>query len=312
MKLTLVPYSTVGAGIAVNGQFGTVPGTVTLDWEAAWTAAAQGLPFPPIDTLMKEGFAIYEATCGILFIRVEDSGEPLAVSPKPDVGPVMRFCVAPAGPAVDFLSDTNLGGPGAWGSSCWNSNVQSPPTTYMSEMLGSNWVPRIMAHELSHSLLNKTDSYLDATSVYYPLVYELTTVPIMNASDIADAQAVYGAPQTSSALVGMGALLGEIYSAYMGSRNAAPDNAGLVFWHNLISAKPELFATLCADLVGTGPATEANVTQYYQNCLGRVPDAAGLAFWLKFNAAQVLHGVATSVEAGSLRAAQFTSGLWFS
>ena len=66
------------------------------------------------------------------------------------------------------------------------------------------------------------------------------------------------------------------------------------------------------NLSGTAQATTAEVTQYYQNVLGRAPDAPGLAFWSRFSAAQALAGVCQSAEAGGLRATRFASGLWFS
>jgi hypothetical protein len=167
----------------------------------------------------------------------------------------------------------------------------------------------LTVHELGHTAFQLPDEETDPTDIMFQNVQ---TVVSPNATNVSEAQVLYGAPQTNAELVGTGMPLGEIYSAYMGARNAAPDNAGLMFWNSAINVNPALFATLCADLVGTVQATTAQVTQYYQNVLGRAPDAPGLAFWSRFSAAQALAGLCGSAEAGGLRATQFANGLWFS
>lgn len=320
MTMTLVPYSYVGSGVAVNGQNGTASGTVTLDWETTWASDHYLGTGPSIDSEMAAGLGVWEAACNILFIKVPDSGAALPVFPTVAIGPVVRFYLAPAG-IFDFYANTAEGtGPQNWGSVCFNSAASGSlpmvdPQYELENSIGwstTNWVPRIIAHEMVHSILGLSDNNADTTSIRYQYVYESTTLPVMNSTDISEAQTAYGAPQTNAALVGTGMPLGEIYSAYMGANNAAPDNAGLVFWYNAVVSNSANFATLCADLVGTATTTTAATTQYYQNCLGRTPNSTELAYWAPYTKAVVLAGVAASSETGGDRATTFASALWFS
>ena len=125
-------------------------------------------------------------------------------------------------------------------------------------------------------------------------------------------------PLTNDAVIS--AIEGETYTLvtvnavireYQGAFGTVPDQGGVAFWVHAIDngtaslatlstafALSSQFGTLYNGATATTPANTTLVTAFYQNVLGRAPDAAGLAFWTSsgLNAAQLLQAFTQSAE----------------
>jgi hypothetical protein len=102
---------------------------------------------------------------------------------------------------------------------------------------------------------------------------------------------------------------GNAYRLYQAAFDRTPDTAGLSFWTHQLDLGLNI-QTVAQDFVnssefqtvyGVNPTNEHIVDLFYQNVLGRLPDAAGLAFWVnQLNAGTpvgaVLEGFAVSSE----------------
>ena len=97
---------------------------------------------------------------------------------------------------------------------------------------------------------------------------------------------------------------------YQAAFGRVPDQAGVAYWVGQVAANPANLAVLSAAFANspeffadyaataTTPASSTLVTALYNNVLGRVPDAAGLAYWSNsgLDAAQLLQSFAQSAE----------------
>ena len=340
----IIPYSFVGAGVPfvdsyTAGTFGDLPaGTTTLDWTASWATTIGTLAplYPAISAQVVAGNAKWSNICDVLFVNVPDSGAPIAVT-----GPVARHFVVLGNAALDLAASTwpGLGAnqafgfyspanpspplpPNVFGSTAWDA---SPGVAFASgglfELLGEPNTGSLawgMAHELGHSVFNFPDNGgtstwpSDPSSIMYPSITGPLAGP--NATDIAFAQQIYGAPTTNAQKVGVNGLIGQIYSCYMGARRSPPDVLGLAFWNNLGASG--ILPGLCLNLMSANgifnnsPATPEFVTMCYEGILGRAPEPAGLAFWTGPGTtnAGALQGIATSVEAANGSATYGTTG----
>ncbi len=88
--------------------------------------------------------------------------------------------------------------------------------------------------------------------------------------------------------VGAGEVAGQAYRVYKAAFNRTPDNDGLKYWIGVMDAgatakqvangfiaSPEF-----SSLYGTTPSHAVLVTKFYQNVLGRQPEAGGYNYWL--------------------------------
>jgi|GEM_PF-514677 len=88
--------------------------------------------------------------------------------------------------------------------------------------------------------------------------------------------------------VGAGEVAGQAYRVYKAAFNRTPDNDGLKYWIGVMDAgatakqvangfiaSPEF-----SSLYGTTPSHAVLVTKFYQNVLGRQPEADGYNYWL--------------------------------
>ena len=356
---TLVPYSFVAGGIGFDptATFFIPRGSITLDWNASWNTVLG--PFGTnnfVGNQWKYGNKLFTDHCDVLFINVPDSGAPIKsldsvwrnfiATPIETYGnPFSASTDGPGSAATPPFGFYTPSGPGpalppnVFGGTLWNPY---PGVSYfggpagggtLGYLLGSpatNQLGWSAAHEACHGVFNLPDNGgissfpADMTSILWP---SEGPCPTPNAADIALFQKIYGAPKTNSQLLGPSALLGVIYSCYMGAKGTPPDNAGLVYWYNLgASALP----SLCANLMTASspnfpnsPTSAAFVSEVYLRVLGRAPDPSGAAFWLSnpSNAA-VLLGIASSTEAAigspvygtTGRVGAFPNGspLWFS
>ena len=102
---------------------------------------------------------------------------------------------------------------------------------------------------------------------------------------------------------------GNAYRLYQAAFDRTPDTAGLSFWtHQLdegvniqVVAQDFVNSSEFKSVYGTNPTNDHIVDLFYQNVLGRLPDQAGLAFWVnQLNAGTsvgaVLEGFAVSSE----------------
>lgn len=312
MTLTLVPYSTCAGGIVLNGDpISTTTGT-SLDWETTWAAAKQGLNYPSVDLQMTVGFSMWENACNIKFIKVPDSGAAFPASPAVETGPVVRFVIASM-PADVVIAATTVATPGTtFGCiSCYNSDVYPGSTqTYLELDLSGESMPTLFAHEMGHGVMGRVDNS-DTTSIMCSTAAQIP-VNSLNAADISNAVASYGATTTLAQKVGAGLPLGEIYSAYWGANNANPDNAGLVFWYGGIVAGGTTLSALTDALVGTATTDATFTGNCYSRMLGRSATSAEITYWSTSTKSAVLWGVAVSSEAGTYRTSHLSGGLWFS
>ena len=97
---------------------------------------------------------------------------------------------------------------------------------------------------------------------------------------------------------------------YQAAFGRVPDQAGAAYWVGQVAANPANLAVLSTTFANsaefmadygasaTTPASSTLVTALYTNVLGRVPDAAGLAYWSSqpLDAAQLLQAFAQSAE----------------
>jgi hypothetical protein len=127
------------------------------------------------------------------------------------------------------------------------------------------------------------------------------------------------------ALPGAGASsAGSAYRLYEAAFNRTPDNAGLTFWIKQFDAgKSTLdvargFTTSAEfkQVYGANPTSAQFVNGFYQNILGRAPEAAGFNYWnglLSANAArlpEVLAGIANSAENQAQLVGVIGNGIW--
>ena len=97
---------------------------------------------------------------------------------------------------------------------------------------------------------------------------------------------------------------------YQAAFGRVPDQAGVAYWVNQVAANPSnltILSTIFANSTefnptyganATTPASSTLVTALYTNILGRVPDAAGLAYWSNsgLDASQLLQAFSQSAE----------------
>ena len=127
------------------------------------------------------------------------------------------------------------------------------------------------------------------------------------------------------ALPGAGASnAGSAYRMYEAAFNRTPDSAGLAFWiKEFDSGKSTLdvargFTTSAEfkQVYGASPTSTQLVNGFYNNILGRAPEAAGFSFWngiLSTNAAKlpdVLAGIADSAENQAQLVGVIGTGIW--
>ncbi len=127
------------------------------------------------------------------------------------------------------------------------------------------------------------------------------------------------------ALPGAGASsAGSAYRLYEAAFNRTPDNAGLAFWIKELDAGRSLldvsrgFTTSAEfkQVYGATPTSAQLVNGFYQNILGRAPEAAGFNFWngiLSASAARlpdVLAGIANSAENQAQLVGVIGNGIW--
>jgi hypothetical protein len=118
------------------------------------------------------------------------------------------------------------------------------------------------------------------------------------------------APDTSAIWIpnAAGSLVTQLYQAAF---NRAPDETGLQGWTQALqgSLTPSQFAETLIKApefqsLYAGRDDTQVISSFYQNALGRAPDAGGLASWLQLaqssgNVSQALRGIATSAEAAA-------------
>ena len=117
---------------------------------------------------------------------------------------------------------------------------------------------------------------------------------------------------------------GSAYRLYEAAFNRTPDDAGLAFWIKQLDAGRSLLDvargfTASAEfkqVYGANPASTQLVNGFYQNILGRAPEAAGFNFWngvLSASAARlpdVLAGIADSAENQAQLVGVIGKGVW--
>ncbi len=117
---------------------------------------------------------------------------------------------------------------------------------------------------------------------------------------------------------------GSAYRLYEAAFNRTPDNGGLAFWIKELDAGRSLLDvsrgfTMSAEfkqVYGVSPTSAQLVNGFYQNILGRAPEAAGFNFWngiLSASAArlpEVLAGIANSAENQTQLVGVIGKGIW--
>ncbi len=117
---------------------------------------------------------------------------------------------------------------------------------------------------------------------------------------------------------------GSAYRLYEAAFNRTPDNAGLAFWIKELDAGRSTLDvahgfTASAEfkqVYGTNPTSTQLVNGFYQNILGRAPEAAGFTFWNNILSAspsrlpEVLAGIADSTENQTQLIGVIGKGIW--
>jgi len=88
--------------------------------------------------------------------------------------------------------------------------------------------------------------------------------------------------------VGAGEVAGQAYRVYKAAFNRTPDNDGLKYWIGVMDAGATakqvangfIASAEFSSLYGTTPSHAVLVTKFYQNVLGRQPEADGYNYWL--------------------------------
>lgn len=117
---------------------------------------------------------------------------------------------------------------------------------------------------------------------------------------------------------------GSVYMLYKAAFNRAPDASGMGYWLNQIDGGKHIVTDIATGFVnapeftakyGVNPSNTAYVDSLYQNVLGRVGDAGGIAYWnqelnaQRMTKAYVLEQFATLAEGAQLVAPLIANGI---
>lgn len=287
----LIGYSYAPGGLDTNGLLMSVGPTVS--WSVFGSFDYKGS--------VRQACRNWADVCDLEFCEVSDPG----TSINAGVVGQQRMFLGP----IDGSSGQNTVANATFpGTLPFSGNILYDSDSGDINFLSSSYMLSVTVHEMGHSAMAMQHNTF-AGSVMNGIG---TATPSSYDSSVAAAK--YGAAKTFAQKAGVHSLIGEIYSAYMGTYNQAPDNNGLFFWYRQIASQSQSFLTLCNALVGSGSSSSAFVSNLYQRVLGRTGSQAEIDAWLATgkSKAETLDGFARSVEAGNYRANQFSSGLWFS
>lgn len=255
----------------------------------------------------KTQFDKWAAVCGVLGFEMSDPNTDVASSEVP----IMRLYMG----QIDGASGANIAAESAHRT---NDPVGSDIMYDVANFAGGD--PNLMfanvsLHELGHALFGMVHNTEPGSVMNNGAPNSTLTV-----NDKARAVAYAGPVKTKAQELGIGGVLGRIYSAYQAIKNANPDNSGLHYWSRELTwaqvAGTTQYATrwqqFTDDLVlqASGWSNATFVTNMYVRILGRSPTPTEQANAVALLVGGTTRGNYLRTVVDSAEAATRRNGLW--